>query len=129
MTAETPPPAGDPTPPEAPGETRPGEVPAQKPGQHRARPRWRQRWADSRTRRFLTGFSRAGLTGALIFYCLSLTPSLLPRAWYLQAVMSAVTAAIGYGLGALVGWLLRSLIPWRPGPGHCRSSWPRPRPR
>jgi uncharacterized membrane protein len=52
----------------------------------------------------------------LAFYCLSLTPSLLPRAWYLQAVMSAVTAAIGYGLGLLVGWLLRSLIPWRPSP-------------
>ena len=35
--------------------------------------------------------------------------------WYLQAVMSAVTAAIGYALGLLVGWLARSLIPWRPG--------------
>src|SRR6201996_3217264 len=28
--------------------------------------------------------------------------------------MSAVTAAIGYGAGLFVGWLLRSLIPWRP---------------
>jgi uncharacterized membrane protein len=66
------------------------------------------------TRRYLAGFSLAGLAGALAFYCLSLTPSLLPRAWYLQAAMSAVTAAIGYAVGLLVGWLLRSLIPWRP---------------
>ena len=83
------------------------------------------------TGRYLAGFRLAGLTGALVFYCLSLTPSLLPRAWYLQAVMSAVTAAIGYAVGLLVGWLLRSLIPWRPGPGRRPRSaagrwrWPR----
>ncbi|MGH3245386.1 MAG: alpha/beta-hydrolase N-terminal domain-containing protein, partial [Trebonia sp.] len=74
-----------------------------------------ERWRFPRTRRYLAGFVPAGLTGALVCYCLSLTPSLLPRAWYLQAVMSAVTAAIGYAIGLLVGWLLRSLIPWRPG--------------
>jgi len=56
----------------------------------------------------------AGLTGALLFYCLSLTPSLLPRAWYLQAVMSGITVAIGYAAGTFVGWLLKSLIPWHP---------------
>jgi uncharacterized membrane protein len=83
------------------------------------RPRW---WHFPRTRRYLAGFPPAGLTGALLFYCLSLTPSLLPRAWYLQAVMSAVTAAIGYGLGLLIGWLLRSLIPWRPGPRLRRAA-------
>ncbi|HTR90406.1 MAG TPA: alpha/beta-hydrolase family protein [Trebonia sp.] len=79
------------------------------PGRH-ARRRWWHGLLE-----FFAGFSFAGLTGALIFYCLSLTPSLLPRAWYLQAVMSAVTAAIGYAIGLLVGWLARSLIPWRPG--------------
>jgi uncharacterized membrane protein len=79
------------------------------------------RWRFPRTRRYLAGFAPAGLAGALAFYCLSLTPSLLPRAWYLQAVMSAVTAAIGYAVGLLAGWLLRSLIPWRPGPGMRRA--------
>ncbi|HEY1821448.1 MAG TPA: alpha/beta-hydrolase family protein [Trebonia sp.] len=78
-----------------------------------ARPPW---WHFPRTRRYISGFAPAGLTGALAFYCLSLTPSLLPREWYLQAVMSAVTAAIGYAVGLLIGWLLRALIPWRPGP-------------
>ncbi|MBO0820395.1 MAG: alpha/beta-hydrolase family protein [Nocardiopsaceae bacterium] len=70
----------------------------------------------SRIRRYLARFSTAGLTGALLFYCLSLTPSLLPRAWLLQAVMSGVTTAIGYAVGTLAGWLLRSLIPWQPWP-------------
>jgi uncharacterized membrane protein len=37
-----------------------------------------------------------------VFYCLSLTPSLLPRAWFLQGVVSGITAAMGYALGALV---------------------------
>jgi uncharacterized membrane protein len=82
-----------------------------------ARPPW---WHFPRTRRYLSSFPPAGLTGALVCYCLSLTPSLLPRAWYLQAVMSAVTTAIGYGIGLLIGWLLRSLIPWRPGPALRR---------
>ena len=81
------------------------------------------RWSFTRTRRYVARFSSAGLTTALIFYCLSLTPSLLPRAWYLQAVMSAVTALIGYGIGALIGWLLRSLIPWRPEPAVRRAGW------
>ena len=76
-----------------------------------AKPRW---YTFPRTRRYLVGFPPAGLTGALFFYCLSLTPSLLPRVWYLQAVMSAVTAAIGYGVGLFLGWVARSMIPWRP---------------
>lgn len=45
----------------------------------------------------LTGFA----VGAA-FYCLSLTPSLLPRAWFLQGVVSGITAAMGYAVGALV---------------------------
>ena len=75
----------------------------------------------ARTRCYLAKFSMAGLTGALIFYCVSLTPSLLPRVWLLQAVMSGITTVIGYGIGALAGWLLRSLIPWSPGPAVRRA--------
>src|SRR5690349_4562621 len=103
--------AGTTVPPPVPeATTAPGtDTPAERP----VRQSW---WRFPRTRRYLAGFPPAGLTGALIFYCLSLTPSLLPRVWYLQAVMSAVTAAIGYAVGLLVGWLLRSLIPWRPSP-------------
>jgi uncharacterized membrane protein len=96
--------ADEPVPPAEPLEPESMEQPA--------KPR---RWTFPRTRRYLTRFSLAGLTGALLFYCLSLTPSLLPRAWFLQAVMSGITVAIGYAIGTFVGWLLKSLIPWRPG--------------
>ncbi len=120
-----------PTPPQgipvqAPGPPPPRE-PAEPPGTPGPPPRAAvaqpPRWRFTRTRRYLARFSAAGLTWALFFYCLSLTPSLLPRVWYLQAVMSGVTVAIGYGVGAFVGWLLRSLIPWRADPPVRRGAW------
>lgn len=75
-----------------------------------------------RTRRYLTRFSLAGLTGALACYCLSLTPSLIPRAWIIQAVVSGLTAAIGYAIGVFLGWLARTLIPWQPPPPVRRAA-------
>src|SRR5579859_7532102 len=45
-----------------------------------------------------------GTVGAVTCYCLSLTPSLLPRAWWLQAVASGVSAMVGYALGSLIEW-------------------------
>lgn len=48
-----------------------------------------------------------GTVGAVTGYCLSLTPSLLPRAWWLQAIAAGVSAAVGYGIGALIQWLAR----------------------
>src|SRR5262245_22688766 len=38
-----------------------------------------------------------GLAGALVFFCLSLTPSLLPRGWGVQGLLSGITTVIGYG--------------------------------
>jgi uncharacterized membrane protein len=113
--------AGDLTPqPGADMTTRPGEAVLAEPAPSPVKRAW---WTFPRTRRYLAGFSSAGLTGALICYCLSLTPSLLPREWYLQALMSAITTAIGYGIGAFLGWLLRSLIPWRPSVMVRRVGW------
>ena len=54
-----------------------------------------------RTRRILNlRFSRTGLAVAGFFFAVSLLPSLLPRAPYLQGVVSGITLMIGYGLGA-----------------------------
>ena len=47
-------------------------------------------WAFPRTRRYLGSFRQAGLTGALACYCLSLTPSLLPRVHECQYAMEQV---------------------------------------
>jgi uncharacterized membrane protein len=50
----------------------------------------------------------------VVFLCLSLSPSLVPRGWVLQGAVSGVSAAIGYGLGVLASHLARSLLPrWR----------------
>ncbi len=47
-----------------------------------------------------------GVVGACVFWCASLRPSLLPRDWYMQAAISGISAAAGYGLGAFVGWVV-----------------------
>jgi uncharacterized membrane protein len=68
---------------------------------------------------------RLGLAGsvfAVAFYCASLTPSLLPRSWYLQGIVSGLTAAIGYGIGATLGALVRKV--WRRTyPRATRIAW------
>ena len=52
-----------------------------------------------------------GLAGALVFFCLSLTPSLLPRGVMLQGVISGITAVIGYGVGSGASAAVRKLRP------------------
>ena len=44
--------------------------------------------------------SGVGVTTATWFFAASLVPSLLPRAAWLQGLVSGVTVAVGYGLGA-----------------------------
>src|SRR5262245_5148493 len=64
--------------------------------------------------------SLAGLAGALLFFAWTLTPSLLPRVWYLQGVQSGIGAATGYALAVTAWWLLRKLRVPRPAPGVHR---------
>ncbi|MEU9156663.1 alpha/beta-hydrolase family protein [Streptomyces sp. NPDC048417] len=49
---------------------------------------------------------------AVLCYCLSLTPSLLPRAWWLQGLVAGVSAVVGYAVGALLETLARFLLRW-----------------
>ena len=49
-----------------------------------------------------------GCWGALIFGCLSFTPSLLPRGGIIQGVVFGITAAIGYGLGVWAASIWRA---------------------
>ena len=53
------------------------------------------------------GFS--GLAVALIFFWMSLTPSLVPRAWLFQGVVSGLAAVVGYGIGSAISALMRRL--------------------
>lgn len=60
-----------------------------------------------RLRGFLRTFHPAGLSCSLLFFAWSMSPSLLPRAWYLQGVAAGISVAIGYGLGCAIAWVVR----------------------
>lgn len=49
--------------------------------------------------------SYPGLFFALLGFCLSLTPSLMPRAWFVQGALSGTCAAAGYCFGVILQWL------------------------
>ncbi|WP_235892712.1 alpha/beta hydrolase [Mycolicibacterium hodleri] len=43
-----------------------------------------------------------GVAVATVFFCLSLTPSLLPRDWLFQGLIGGVNASIGYAIGVVL---------------------------
>ncbi|MCH9642072.1 MAG: alpha/beta-hydrolase family protein [Actinomycetia bacterium] len=51
-----------------------------------------------------------GVAFGALFFCLSLTPSLLPRDWLFQGLIGGITAAIGYGIGVMVSSLVRRFV-------------------
>lgn len=57
--------------------------------------------------RWLGRFHPVGLAVALLFNCWSLSPSLLPRPWYLQGVATGISVITGYGIGVLLAWIVR----------------------
>jgi uncharacterized membrane protein len=63
-------------------------------GRRILRPRWRG--------------TLPGLAGALVFVCLSLTPSLLPRTGLIQGLVCGIAGAIGYGIGVLSACVWRA---------------------
>jgi uncharacterized membrane protein len=64
-----------------------------------------------------------GLFMAVTTFGWALTPSLLPRPWVFEGVIAGLGAALGYGLGCLISWLIR-LTPLRePGPGIKTWAW------
>ncbi|MFD6528851.1 alpha/beta hydrolase [Streptomyces sp. NPDC060184] len=68
---------------------------------------------------------RPGWTGVLVavlFYVASFTPSLIPRSWLVQSLAAGVTAAAGYGVGAVLGWFARRCGA-RPGGATVRWAW------
>ncbi|BBZ24543.1 alpha/beta hydrolase [Mycolicibacter hiberniae] len=51
-----------------------------------------------------------GMAFGALFFCLSLTPSLLPRDWLFQGLIGGINAAFGYGLGVLIGATMDRLV-------------------
>ena len=68
-------------------------------------------------RQHFTSVSYGGMVGAMLLLLASATPSLLPRGWFFQGVVSGGAAAIGYAIGAFLTWLARFMVsrdePWR----------------
>ncbi|MEU1090428.1 alpha/beta-hydrolase family protein [Streptomyces sp. NPDC005892] len=89
--------------PTAGAEARPAARPARRPVVRR-RPGW------------------AGVVVAVLFYVASFTPSLIPRSWLVQSLAAGVTAAAGYGVGAILGRVARR-CGLRPGPAAVRRAW------
>lgn len=56
-------------------------------------------------KRFWNSFSFVGLAVAALFFAASLTPSLLPRHYVTQGLLSGFALAVGYGVGVFVVWL------------------------
>ncbi|MGI9643023.1 MAG: alpha/beta hydrolase [Acidimicrobiia bacterium] len=80
--------------------------------------RWRRlRWVF--TRRLCFG----GLAGALVFFLASTTPSLVPRSWLFQGIVSGVSVAIGYGLGSAVSAGIRKVRNDEPSAHAKKNAW------
>lgn len=64
-----------------------------------------------------------GTIGAVSFFALAQTPSLLPRSWLLQGALAGLTAAIGYGLATAAEALTRPIRRRRTDARPGRRSW------
>lgn len=57
-----------------------------------------------------------GIVGSMIMFVLALTPSLLPRTWFYQGIISGWAAGFGYLIGIALHWFyrrfIRGLRPW-----------------
>lgn len=63
--------------------------------------------AKSRIFRYVYRLNFLGLSVALVFFCFSVLPSLLPRPWLYQSLISGISIAIGYGIGVLLSAAIR----------------------
>lgn len=79
--------------------------------------------SPSTSRRTWLTLRLAGLVGAVTLFALSMTPSLLPRPWPFQALVSGLAMLLGYGLALLLTWVVRSIWSTRPSPQLVRRGW------
>jgi uncharacterized membrane protein len=62
-----------------------------------------------------------GVAFATVFFCLSLTPSLLPRDWLFQGLIGGINASIGYAIGVVAAKVFHRFAL------HHRQWWPPPK--
>ncbi len=74
-------------------------------------------------RRCARSLSYLGMTFGWLFFVLALTPSLLPRSWLAQGLVSGCAAAVGYGLGVALSWAGRRIGVPHPSARLVRQAW------
>jgi uncharacterized membrane protein len=67
--------------------------------------------------------SLVGLAVGLVPVGLSFTPSLLPRPFVMQGVITGICVALGYGIGVFAKWVVPRLTKWEPAPRARRIAW------
>ena len=65
-----------------------------------------------------------GLLAGTAWFCMSITPSLLPRPWLLQAIVAGISFAVGYAIGVFISWTLRKLVRRELPEDIKRYAWP-----
>src|SRR5690242_17226563 len=67
----------------------------------------------------------SGLALGLVFWLAASTPTLIPRTWNVQAAVSGVSLALGYGIGTLVRRVAQLVLDrwgWSTGPAVRRAA-------
>jgi uncharacterized membrane protein len=85
--------------------------------------RWLGAQWDGAVGRYLRRYDYGGLLVALVFLCWSLTPSLLPRPWYVQSMESGIALVMGYAVGAALSWVVRTRLSLRVSAQTRRHAW------
>lgn len=73
--------------------------------------------------RYIMSFNYGGLLGAVMLFCCSLLPSVLPRPALMQGVISGISLAVGYGLGVLASKSIRWFTQKDPSVRIKRYAW------
>ena len=73
--------------------------------------------------RFFSLPSIVGTGAGAAVFALTVTPSLLPRPWLMQGIISGIVFAVAYGIGAFAAWVVRRLTKWEPAVRTRRLAW------
>ncbi len=74
--------------------------------------------AHLRTGRRWWHVSGTGVFFAAAYVLISISPSLLPRTWYYQGMITGLCAAAGYALGVVLAWFVRTMARRHRPAGH-----------
>ena len=73
--------------------------------------------------RFFSLPSVVGTAAGVAVFALTVMPSLLPRPWLLQGIISGIAVAVTYGVAAFLAWIVRRLTKWEPTARTRRLAW------